>query len=182
MISGEAKMSIAVVLAMHGVPPRDFPKTEMMELFGLHPRLEHVSGPEREILYRRHDELDEKMRRWPRTPENDPYFYASFEIAKKMEKILGGRVFVGFNEFCAPTIEEAIGKAAAGSPEKIIVLTPMMTRGGEHSERDIPRAIRRSQNTRPNLKIVYAWPFDVADVAAFLAEQIKRFQDPGELK
>lgn len=169
-------MSIAVVLAMHGVPPRDFSKTETMELFGLHPRLEHVSGPERETLQMRHDELEEKMRRWPRTPENDPYFYASFEIAKKMEEVLGNRVFVGFNEFCAPTIEEAIGEAAASSPDKIIVLTTMMTRGGEHSERDIPSAIRKSQKNHPGLEIIYAWPFDVSGVAAFLAGHIKRFQ------
>lgn len=169
-------MNIAVVLAMHGVPPRDFPRAETMELFSLHPKFEHVSGPEREALQLRHDELEEKMRRWPRTAENDPYFYASFEIAKKMEDILGDRVFVGFNEFCAPTIEEAIGEAAAGSPDKIIVLTTMMTRGGEHSERDIPHAIRRSQKNHPGLEIIYAWPFDVSDVAVFLAGHIRRFQ------
>jgi sirohydrochlorin cobaltochelatase len=175
-------MKTAVVLAMHGVPPRDFPKKEMMELFGLHPKLEHVSGPERETLFRRHDELEEKMRRWPRTPENDPYFYASFEIAKKMEEISSDRVFVGFNEFCAPTIEEAIGEAAASSPEKIIVLTPMMTRGGEHSERDIPLSIQKARKLHPGLDIVYAWPFDVSYVAAFLAGHIKHFQNQENLK
>jgi sirohydrochlorin cobaltochelatase len=176
LISTEERMRIAVVLAMHGIPPRDFPRGEMMELFGLHPKLEHVSDPDQEALQRRHDELEEKMRRWPRTPENDPYFHASIEIAKKIEEILGERAYVGFNEFCAPTIEEAIGEAAASSPDKIIVLTPMMTRGGEHSERDIPYAIQKTQKLHPGLEIVYAWPYDVSDVAAFLAQHIKRFQ------
>lgn len=169
-------MSIAVVLAMHGVPPKDFPRKEMMELFSLHPKLAHVSGPEKEKLQKRHDDLEEKMRRWPRTPENDPYFAASFEIAGKMQEILGEKVFVGFNEFCAPDIEEAIDEAAAGKPAKIIVLTPMMTKGGEHSERDIPRAVRKARARHPGLEIVYAWPFDVSDVASFLAGHVKRFQ------
>jgi sirohydrochlorin cobaltochelatase len=172
----EVKMQIAVVLAVHGVPSKDFPKEEMMELFGLHPRLAQVSGAERESLQKRHDELEKKMRQWPRTPENDPYFCASFEIARKMEEILGEKVFVGFNEFCAPTIEEAIGEAAQSRPDKIIVLTPMMTRGGEHSERDIPRAIQKARKLHQDLDIVYAWPFDVSYVAAFLAGHIKHFQ------
>ena len=86
------------------------------------------------------------------------------------------RVFVGFNEFCAPTIEEAIDGAASCSPERIVVLTPMMTRGGEHSERDIPDAIAKSRKLHPGLEIVYAWPYDVSHVVGFLAEHIKRFR------
>jgi sirohydrochlorin cobaltochelatase len=168
-------MSIAVVLAMHGIPPKDFPRGEMMDLFGLHHRLEHVSGHEREVLQKQHDQLEEKMRRWPRTPENDTFYYASLEMAQKMEDILGEKVLVGFNEFCAPTIEEAIEKAARLSPDKIIVLTPMMTRGGEHSEKDIPRAIERSQKKHPHVEMIYAWPFDASEVAAFLAGHVKSF-------
>jgi len=175
-------MRIAVVLAMHGVPSTDFPREEMMELFSLHPKMELVSGHEREALQKRHDELEKKMRSWPRTPENDPYFYASLEIAKKMEEILGNEVFIGFNEFCAPTIEEAITEAAKARPDKIIVLTPMMTRGGEHSERDIPRSIQKARKRHPGLEIVYAWPFDESYVAAFLAGHLRRFQKAEESK
>jgi len=51
-----------IVLAMHGAPPNDFPQHEMAELFGLHARLEHMAGPERAALERRHAELDVKMR------------------------------------------------------------------------------------------------------------------------
>lgn len=168
-------MRTAVVLAMHGVPPQDFPREEMMELFSLHPKLEHTTGPDREALQRRHDELEEKMRQWPRTPENDPYYYASLEIAKKLEEISGDKVFIGFNEFCAPSIGDAIGEAAALRLDKIVVITPMMTRGGEHSERDIPRAIRSSRKRHPDLEIVYAWPFDADEVASFLADHMRRF-------
>jgi sirohydrochlorin cobaltochelatase len=171
----EGNMNIAVVLAMHGVPPKDFPKRETMELFSLHHRLGHTSGEERAILQKRHDELEEKMLRWPRTPENDPFYYASLEIAQKIGHILGKRVVVGFNEFCSPTVEEAIDEAVSHSVEKVIIITPMMTRGGEHSEKDIPRAIGRSREKHPHVEMIYAWPFDTTEVAAFLADHARRF-------
>ncbi len=168
-------MSIAVILAMHGIPPKDFPSEETMELFSLHHRLGHASGQERAVLQKRHDELEEKMLRWPRTPGNDPFFYASQEIAQKIENILGKKVIVGFNEFCSPTVEEAIDEAVSHSVEKVIILTPMMTRGGDHSERDIPLAIGRSREKHPHVEMIYAWPFETSEVGAFLAEHTRRF-------
>ena len=50
----------------------------------------------------------------------------------------------------------------------------MMTRGGEHSESDIPAAIQRAQELHPGLTVRYIWPFDIAEVARFLAAQIAR--------
>lgn len=169
-------MNIAVVLAMHGVPPRNFPKRDVMELFGLHHRLSQASESERDALRNRHDQLEARMRNWPRTPENDPFHAASLEIAQALEEILEMDVFVGFNEFCGPSIEEAIGEAASRSHDKIIVTTPMMTRGGEHSEKDIPQAIKRAQELYPDAEIVYAWPYEISNVAGFLAKHIRRFE------
>jgi sirohydrochlorin cobaltochelatase len=175
-ISGRRKkMNISVVLAMHGAPPRDFPKKEMMELFGLHLRLTVAGEDDRAAIKQRHDELEDKMRRWPRTPKNDPFYAASLEMAQRLAGILQSEVFVGFNEFCAPAIEEALERAVKTSPDKIIVVTPMMTRGGEHSEKDIPETLRRAQRRYPDIKIVYAWPYDVREVARFLSEHIKNF-------
>jgi sirohydrochlorin cobaltochelatase len=48
----------------------------------------------------------------------------------------------------------------------------MMTRGGEHAERDIPAAIDRAQNRHPAVAFQYIWPFDAAQIARFLASQI----------
>ncbi len=168
-------MYIIVVLAMHGTPPRDFPKNEMMELFALYQRLESAGEAERKDLEKRHRKLEEKMRNWPRTAENDPFFASSQQIARSLSEVLKAEVFIGFNEFCAPSIEEAIGQAAARSPEKIVVITPMMTRGGKHSEVDIPLALKNAQENYPDLEIVYAWPYEISDIAQFLAKQIKRF-------
>jgi sirohydrochlorin cobaltochelatase len=166
-----------VILAMHGAPPLEFPKEEIMELMGLHFRLHNSGGEEKAALQSRHDALEEKMRRWPRTPENDPFYAASLRMGENLSRELGARVFVGFNEFCAPTIMEAVSSAAALSPEKIIVVTPMMTPGGEHSQRDIPAAIDRARQRFPEIDIRYAWPFPPGDIALFLAAQIRKFKE-----
>jgi len=168
-------MNISVVLAMHGVPPKEFPKKEIMELFMLHHRLESAGKFERQALEKRRDEIEEKMRNWPRTAENDPFFASSQTMAKRLGEVLGKEVLIGFNEFCAPSIEEAIDLAAAKSPGKIIVITPMMTAGGIHSEEDIPRAVENAKKNYPDIEIVYAWPYEVSEIAQFLAKQVKRF-------
>ena len=137
--------SIRIVLAMHGAPPSDFPRQEVAELFALHGRLEHAAGPERAALERRYNELHAKMRAWPRTAQNDRFWAASMEMANALSQETGHTVVFGFNQFCAPSLDEALDEAAAEGIERIVVLTPMMTRGGEHAEEDIPAAIRRAK-------------------------------------
>jgi sirohydrochlorin cobaltochelatase len=164
---------IAIVLAMHGAPPRDFPRRELQEFMGLHGRLEHAAGPEREALQRRHDELEAKMRSWPRTPENDLFHAASLQLAEHLGKATGLPVIVGFNEFCAPALDEALDQAAS-SASHVVVVTPMMTRGGTHAEADIPREIDAARARHPTVRFTYAWPFPMPDIAGFLAGQIQR--------
>jgi len=163
-----------IVLAMHGAPPKDFPGRETSEFFGLHARLEHASGPERDALERRHHELEAKMRAWPRTVENDPFHAGSQELAARLQEVVDRKVILGFNEFCVPGLDEALDQAAARGPARVLVVTPMMTRGGEHSEVDIPAAIRRAEARHPGLKVHYAWPFPVEAVARFLAAQLEQ--------
>jgi sirohydrochlorin cobaltochelatase len=168
-------MKTFIILAMHGTPPNDFPRHETAELFDIHARTDHSTGPERETLARRHAELEAKMRAWPRTGENDPFHAASLRLGEELSQVSGREVIVGFNEFCGPSVGGAIDQAIAGGAEKVVVLTPMMTQGGEHSERDIPAAIGRAQERHPEVPIVYAWPFEPQEVAKFLASQIERF-------
>jgi sirohydrochlorin cobaltochelatase len=168
-------MRQVIVLAMHGVPPNDFPPREIAEFFSLHGRLEHGGdGAEHEALRQRHDELDAKIRHWPRTPQNDPFHAGSLELAEHLQRATGQTVIVGFNEFCAPDLDSALDQAAALSPDQVVVITPMMTRGGEHSESDIPAAVQRARQRHSNLRIDYAWPFESGEVARFLADQIAR--------
>jgi sirohydrochlorin cobaltochelatase len=140
---------------------------------GLHARLEHAGGPQREALERRHAELDARMRAWPRTEQNDPVWAGSQELAGYLRQATGLEVILGFNEFCAPALDEALDQAAARAGS-VTVVTPMMTRGGEHSEIDIPAAIERARQRHPRLTVRYAWPFDPGAVAQFLAAQIAR--------
>jgi sirohydrochlorin cobaltochelatase len=167
-------MQTIIVLAMHGAPPNDFPHHEMAELLGLHARLEHAAEAERAALERRHAELDAKMREWPRTAQNDLFYIGSQELTAHLSRAMGREVILGFNEFCAPSLDDALDQAVAQEAEQVIVITPMMTRGGEHAEADIPAAIQRARERHPKTPIVYAWPFETSKVAQFLAAQVAR--------
>ena len=168
-------MDTVIVLVMHGAPPRDFPKAELGEFFGLASRIKQVNGPERTVMEARHAELEAKMRAWPRTAQNDPFHAASREMADSLQQATGSQVIVAFGEFCAPRMNEAMDQAAALSPRRVVVITPMMTRGGEHSEVDIPTQVRRAQERHPSVEFMYIWPFELPEVTRFLANQIDHF-------
>jgi len=170
-----AAANAVIVLAMHGAPPLDFPRPEFVEFMSLQARLEHAQAEEVRTLQLRYQELEAKMRPWPRTVQNDPFYAGSQDLARHLRRETGLEVVVGFNEFCGPTLDEALDEAAGRSAEKILVLTPMMTRGGGHSAVDIPAAIRAAQQRHPQKKFVYAWPFASEEIAAFLASQVARF-------
>jgi sirohydrochlorin cobaltochelatase len=165
--------STRIVLAMHGAPPLDFPKDELAEFFSLHARAGHAGGERAAGLAPRFAELEAKMRAWPRTANNDPFYAGSLELAEQLRRESGLEVIVGFNEFCSPTLREALERAA-GRADKILVITPMMTRGGEHSAVDIPEAIRAARQKHPGKEFVYVWPFPTQDIARFLADQLSR--------
>lgn len=168
-------MKTMIVLAMHGVPANDFPREELREYFELHSRLEMSSAAAVPALETRHKELEGRVMRWPRTPQNDPYHAASYELARALQAAIGLEVIVGFNEFCSPGVEEALALAVGEGAGAIILATSMLTRGGEHAEHDIARALSRARQRHPGVEMIYAWPFETAAIARFLAEQIKRF-------
>lgn len=163
----------AIVLAMHGLPPRDFPQGELADLFGLHAAL-RASAPPTDELAQRYAALDARIRAWPRTGANDPFYVGSHELATRLGQETGRPVFVGFNEFCAPTLDAALDSAARAA-NSVMVITPMMTAGGDHSEIDIPSAIHAARQRHRKVTFIYAWPFGVPDVARFLGEQLARF-------
>lgn len=188
-------MKTIIVLAMHGVPPSDFPRDELAEFMSLEARLARgaddgggrprherpTAGDQRDspesdsaALGLRFAELDAKIRNWPRTRENDPYQVASHELARKLSRVIGYEVIVGFNEFCGPNLDEALDQAAHEAV-RVIVATAMITSGGGHSEVEIPEAVHRAEGRHPSVTFVYAWPFDAEKSAEFLAMHITRF-------
>lgn len=55
------------------------------------------------------DELETKIRRWPRTPETDPYQTGLESVAARLRAKLSDVLFaVAYDEFCAPTLEESV--------------------------------------------------------------------------
>ena len=169
-------MKSVIVLAMHGAPPRDFPRAELGEFMSLHARL-GASVSHSPALESRYEELEVKLRDWPRTTENDPFFVSSQEIAAELEHVSGLEVSLGFNEFCSPTLDYALQTAVSSGAERIFVVTPMMTRGGEHSEKDIVEAISKARVSYKGVKFVYTWPFEASEVAGFLASHVRRFEN-----
>lgn len=178
----EKKEKQVIVLAMHGVPPKDFPRPELMEYFRLSLKAEDNSSSLSPSEAARLAELETKMRSWPRNEANDPFYAGSVKISQALASLAGCEVVLGFNEFCSPSVEEALEVACSRKPETILVLTPMLTPGGEHAAREIPASIERVKARHPEIKIIYSWPFEPEDIARFLLTMgLKKLNQPEKM-
>lgn len=158
-----------VILVGHGAPPRGFPRERLVRLKALEGRRQATGEP----MTEEEAELDRAVRAVPRTPENDPYAFGVEALAAALRPLLGGaRLLVAYNEFCAPSLEDAVAQAVAEGARAITVVPSMLTPGGVHSEVEIPESIARARGRHPGVEIGYAWPFDLQRVAAMLAEQV----------
>jgi sirohydrochlorin cobaltochelatase len=119
------------------------------------------------------DALDKKIRRWPRTAENDPYKTAVDELAVKLSARLDLPVVVAHNEFCDPGIAEAIDRSIAEGAGKVIVLPTMLVRGNSHTEVEIHEAVVQAARRHPTIDIQYAWPFDQERVISLLKDHVE---------
>ena len=161
-----------VVLVGHGGIPVDYPREALTALKTLEAKRRATGGhvtPE-EL------ELDRRIRRWPRTPENDPYQAGLEALASQLKTSLNSDLFaIAYNEFCAPTVEEAVETLIAAGASEIRVVPSMFTPGGSHSELEIPETLAHLRAKHPGLDLRYAWPFDLTQVASMLAMQLNRF-------
>ena len=170
-MAGEPKRG--VVLVGHGGIPTDYPRELMTKLRALEAKRRATGGPPttEEI------ELETKLRRWPRTPKTDPYKAGLESLAAQLKTSLNGDLFaIAYNEFCAPTVEEAVESMIAGGATAITVVPSMFTPGGSHSELEIPETLKHLRAKHPGIELRYAWPFDLGQVASMLTAQLKRFQ------
>lgn len=161
-----------VILVGHGGIPKDCPQDLVTRLKRLEAqRRAAKQPPSAEEL-----ELDMKIRRWPRTPATDPYQSGLQAVAMRLQARLNSVLFgLAYNEFCAPTLEEAVEHLIGQGATEITVTTTMFTPGGSHSEIEIPEILDRLRPKYPGVVLRYAWPFDLELVANTLAEQIRRF-------
>lgn len=161
-----------VILVGHGGLPKDCPQDLVITLKRLEAQRRAAKQPPsvEELA------LDMKIRRWPRTPSTDPYQSGLQAVAARLQPRLNGSLFaLAYNEFCAPSVGEAVEHLIGQGATEITVTTTMFTPGGSHSEIEIPEILNHLRPKHPGVVLRYAWPFDLELVANTLAEQIRRF-------
>lgn len=160
----------AVLLVGHGAFPSDCPRGLVAEYKKLESERQARGGAPSP----REEELDAQIRRWPRSKRTDPYKYGVEAIASALRRELPRtHIATAYNEFCAPGIEEAVRRLASQAITEATVITTMYTRGGLHSEIEIPQILKKLRREHPRLKLRYAWPFPLKSLAAFLAAQVR---------
>ena len=180
----ESSEKIGIVLIGHGQPASDCPPQligEMMMLEwradGHHGGRGHGPAADPEAVERRIAELDATIRNWPRTSENDPYRAGFERLAEVLRPMLETELFaIGYNEFCRPSTTEAVELLIQRGAQHIYAISVMMTPGGVHSERDIPRELEVIRRKHPGVTIEYAWPFELPLVARLLTEHVRQWQ------
>jgi sirohydrochlorin cobaltochelatase len=163
-------MSNVTILVGHGAPPRDCPGELVSRLKRLEAERRRGGAPS--VMNDEERALDRRIREWPRTPDNDPYREGVESLARRLAEALGGRVVTAYNEFCAPSLEDAVSSLVRQGVQSFTVVPTMLTQGGVHSELEIPEALAALREAHPDVAIVYAWPFDEARLAAVLAEHV----------
>ena len=157
-----------VILVGHGGIPSDCPR----ELIAEFKRLEAAAHgkPSKELAA-----VDAKLRNWPRTAQTDPYKAGLEAVAEALRRRLPDHSVVeAYNEFCAPSLEDAFETAIKAGATHVTAISTMFTRGGVHSESEIPQVMERLQRRHPKVTARYTWPFDLDAVARFMASEIAR--------
>ncbi len=163
----------AVILVGHGGIPKGYPSDQVTKLKRLEAQRRAMGSP----MSDEERELDDKIRQWPRTPETDPYQAGLEALGAHMQPLLNGAQFaIAYNEFCGPTLEQAVDNLIQSGAEDITVVSTMFTPGGSHSEFEIPEEMEALRKANPQVTLTYAWPFDLGKVAHMLRDHIEQFQ------
>ena len=121
-------------------------------------------------------ELDSTIRNWNRTQDSDPYKFGLESLAAHLKPFLKEYIIrTAYNEFCFPTIDEAVDRLVQEKISRITIITTMVTRGGSHSEIEIPEEVNALSSKYKDVEIQYAWPFDMDNFASFLSSHVKSF-------
>lgn len=163
-----------VILVGHGGIPKDYPQDLVTKL----KRLEAQRRASGSAMTDEEKNLDTKIRQWARTSETDPYQAGLELLASRLRPLLNGAHFaVAYNEFCAPTLPDAVEQLIVAGAREITVVSTMFTPGGSHSEIEIPEELQDLRVKHPEIDLRYAWPFDLQQIASMLTEHINRFSE-----
>ena len=165
-----SKNRTAVVLAAHGAPPTDYPRMRvgLLMLLEFSPRPVRRTPLLRALLAR----LEKEVAGWPRTEGTDPYKAAVDALAGGLSRRLEMPVFPGYNEFCCPTVGEALERAIWDGAQTVLVVPTMLLRGNAHTESEIRRAVIETAGRHPEVTIEYAWPFSEESMVSLFAGQV----------
>jgi sirohydrochlorin cobaltochelatase len=162
----------AVLLVGHGGIPKGYPQDLITKL----KRLEAQRRATGTLMSAEELELDTKVRTWPRTPQTDPYQAGLEALGTAMKPFLNGALFgLAYNEFCGPTLAEAVEDLIRQGAQSITVVSTMFTPGGSHSETEIPEELEELRRKHPGVTLTYAWPFNLVKVSKMLVEHIEQF-------
>ena len=161
-----------IILVGHGGIPKDYPGDLVSKLKRLEAQRRAAGQP----MSAEELELDTKIRTWPRTPESDPYQAGLEALGAQMKPLLNGALFtLAYNEFCGPTLHQAVEDLIKQGAQTITIVSTMFTPGGSHSEYEIPEELEELRKHHPGVTLNYAWPYDRRKVAQMLMEHIARF-------
>ena len=151
---------IGVVLAVHGVPPSDWPQQNRA-----------LSEP----MERQDHRISKGVRLRPSTPENDAFSAETEELAQRVKEKGGYDILeVGHNEFGGQSVAEAIEKVIAQGARRVIVVPTMFTKGGIQIEGDTSRTVTALQEEHPEVEIIYTQPpFDPNRQADLIISMIR---------
>ena len=162
-----------VVLVGHGGVPTNCPPHLVRRL----KQLESQRRASGSVITQEEQTLNHQIRQWPRTPATDPYQAGLEALGQQLKPLLKIPLFaLAYNEFCAPTLEEAVANLVTQGATDLTVISSMITPGGSHSEIEIPETLDQLRLRHPDIVIRYAWPFELSEVARLLASQVRHAQ------
>jgi sirohydrochlorin cobaltochelatase len=161
-----------IIRVGHGGIPKGYP----VDLVSKLKRLEAQRRAAGQPMSAEELELDTKIRTWPRTPESDPYQAGLEALGAQMKPMVNGALFaLAYNEFCGPTLQEAVEDLIQQGAQSITVVSTMFTPGGSHSEYEIPEEMEELRHKYPRVTLNYAWPFNLSQVSKMLVDHIEKF-------
>lgn len=167
-----ADLKKGIILVGHGGIPKDYPGDLVSKLKRLEAQRRAAGQP----MSAEELELDTKIRTWPRTPETDPYQAGLEALGAQMKPMVNGALFaLAYNEFCGPTLQEAVEDLIQQGARSITVVSTMFTPGGSHSEYEIPEEMEELRHKHPDVTLKYAWPYNLSHVSKMLVEHIDTF-------
>ena len=84
----------------------------------------------------------------------DPEWAAPFEMIKRQLQAAraDAHIELAFQDFMAPTLDEAVARAAASGAKRMLLVPLFMAQGG-HLKQDLPRLVAKIRERHPQVEL-----------------------------